>query len=343
MKTQLLILLTAGLAGPLGCGLFDDDVPPAAGGSGGEIQECIDTWDLSQLQDVCESPYAPQLTVSLEGDDIFWVDDPMNATSVGAGWIFGNVASADWLGYIVQGDAECGVACVMPQGHPCLADGNFSCSAGEQSPGCFYCGPGTAADCESFVDNACDGPAGGGDSTSGVSTSGGADEGGDSTGAGAVAPDVSMFTSHPDDLFGTTQLVLDNLGSHAPANLVAEDLCAIWDPAAAVSEWFGDPILEKEVFNQVIDDAEKLLGYCDHLQLGMHAEGVEIVSTDRNSLAYELGFRGGDVIISLNGVAATDPLALREELISISHQSPGLGTLLYRRGANMQTMRVKVQ
>ena len=152
-----------------------------------------------------------------------------------------------------------------------------------------------------------------------------------------------MFTSQPNELFGTTQLVLDNLGVHAPPNLVAEDICDAWDPADAVSDWFGDPILEKEVFNQVIDSAETLLGYCDHLKLSMLNDGVEIVETQRRSLAYELGFRAGDVVLSLNGVPATDPLALRTELISISQQSSGLGTLVYRRGNTTRTRRIKVQ
>lgn len=331
------------------CGLLDDDEPPD-GGTGGEVLACVDIWTESLEQNACPYPMATMFTGHFDGDTVLWVDDPANSTSIGPnGWLFGNTASADWLGYIVEGDVNCGVACVVPQGHPCFTDGNDFCVGGlddDQNPGCLYCGESSAAECESFVMNACSGDPG--PSTGGAADStgggGGADSTGDGFGASADSPpDVSMFTNHPDQLFGTTQFVLDALGPHAPPNLVAQNVCDVWDPSGAVGEWFGEPIIDKEALTEIIDQAETLLGFCDGLSLSMTTQGIQLRGVTEGTLASELGFQEGDLLESLNGVSATDGGALMAEAVSVSQQQVGVAAIAYRRNGASLSQTIWVQ
>ncbi|MCR9166539.1 MAG: hypothetical protein ACE37F_37115 [Nannocystaceae bacterium] len=361
-------LLSVPLLPSAACGLFEDDQPPGApGGTGGQpgggdsCSDQFDGFDPALLQDVCPTPYAPQYTVNIGGADILWIDDPANATTVGLGWVFGNTAQADWLGWIAQGDQQCGIACTLPQGHPCNASNDDDsqgtyCFGGSDAAECIYC---SAADhgpeaCGDFVES-CAGALGGGgvgdetgdpDSTSGGGgvgdVTGAADSGSGGAGAGGL-PGDSLFTSNPDVIFGTTQEVLDLYGNAAPPNLVAEDICAVWDPQAAVNDWFGDSLLKKEALQQTLREAEMFLGYCDNLKLEMADDGIKLLSFESRSLADELGFEEGDIILSLNGVRATDPLALQNELVELSHASPGLAVIKYRRSGTIRTHRVRVE
>ncbi len=359
MKTTHYLLSTL-LATTLlpACGLFEDDQPPSDSGDtdGNDgVNTCEDQFngfDPALLQGVCPSPYAPQYTAFLGGADILWIDDPANATTIGpGGWVFGNTAQADWLGWISQGDQQCGIACTLPQGHPCFGGDTF-CFGGPAESQCTFCGGGdyTPEQCGDFIES-CWGPDGGnGDDTGAAdSTSGGS--AGDVTGAAdstagvgaGQTPDDSIFTSNPDVIFGTTQAVLDLFGDAAPPNLVAEDICAVWDPQAAVSDWFGDAILQKEVLQQILDNAEMTLGYCDHLKLELVDNGVRLLSFDPRGLPNELGFEKDDIILSLNGAAATNPLALQEQVIWISNNTPQDAVVQYERGGKTYTRKIRVE
>ena len=321
MKTSLPRFLAPLLFALPACGVFDDDEPPAAGGTGGaDALECVDEFAdlLANGNNPCPAPYAPELTISIEGDTVFWVDDPSNATTIGpGGWLFGNLATADWLGYILEGDQQCGLACVVPQGHPCYTEGNSLCTAGDQSPGCQFCGPEVSlSDCESFVANACVGPGGGGAD----STNGGAEDTGllDSSGGYGAVPDVSFMSSQPSVLFGTTEEVLRRLGDEAPTNLVAEDICDTWRPSRVVTDSSKGPTLERDALRRLMSEGDPLLAYCDHLRLAMGDDGVKITDAGRGTLAYELGFRNGDALRSVNGTSTTDVVAVMAELTKIS-------------------------
>lgn len=240
----------------------------------------------------------------------------------------------------------------MPQGHPCFGGDTF-CFGGPAEAQCTFCGGGdySPEECGDFVES-CWGPDGGNDDGGADTGSGGAadsssgggavdDSGGQ--GAGQPAPDDSIFTSNPDVTFGTTQEVLDLFGDSAPPNLVAEDICAVWDPETAVNDWFGDSILKKEALQQTLSNAEMFLGYCDHLKLEMVDDGIKLLSFESRGLPDELGFAQGDIILSLNGVPATDPLALQNEVVELSHASPGLAVIKYRRSGTIRTRRVRVE
>lgn len=239
----------------------------------------------------------------------------------------------------------------MPQGHPCFGGETF-CFGGPAESQCTFCGGGdyTPEQCGDFIES-CWGPDGGNGDTGGADTgSGGAvdtgnvdSSGSGGSGAGATVPDDSIFTSNPDVLFGTTQAVLDLFGDAAPPNLVAEDICDVWDPETAVSDWFGDSILKKEALQQTLSNAEMLLGYCDHLKLEMVDSGIKLLSFEPRGLPDELGFDEGDIILSLNGIPATDPIALQSEIVDISHASPGLGVIKYQRNGQARTLRVRVE
>lgn len=325
----------------LGCGLLDDDpdvnIDTGGAGSGGVV-ECVNEW--SELS--CPAPALPVFTVDLQGDDILWVDDPINATTVGpGGWLFGTITGADSVGWIVGGDNQCGMACILPPVHPCSTPGNQYCNPDPLDSGCLWCGPGTGSDCADFA-SVClgdDDPTG-----SDTDTSGGAvDSSSGGAGAHESEPDMSMFTSNPEVEFGTTQRVLDLLGDSAPENLSADDGCSDWDPRGAVESWFGEPILQKEAFDKIVDEAELVLGYCDGLRLSLERDGVLLKTAERQTLAYELGFRAGDVIVSINGIPSTDALALRSEAIILSQSSPSAVTVLFSRDGRKQFKTLRIQ
>lgn len=333
------------------CGLFDDDEPPAGGTDGGPSpgEVCTELFETAVAEGACPYPMATVVVSDLEGDTVFWVDDPASATTIGpGGWLFGNVTSADWLGYKLGGDATCDIACVVPQGHPCFQEDNQYCAGGtEETQACLYCGPATASECGDFI-NTCAGIDDPGSSTSGADTTAGdgqdTTDGSDTTdGPDEASPYVAMFTDHPDVTFGTTQLVLDRLGVSAPPNLVAEDACDAYDPEQAVSEWFGDAIVDRSVFLAIVDRAEVLLGHCDHLQLATNESGIELVRVEPRTLAAELGFQAGDVVLDLNGVPATDPIALMQEVMQISQESTGVATISFSRTGKLENRVVRVQ
>lgn len=361
IQTMRSALLAVAFLPAFACGLFEDDQPPVDTGEDTDgadgVNTCSDQFngfDPALLQGVCPSPYAPQYTVSLEGADILWIDDPANATTIGpGGWVFGNTAQADWLGWISQGDQQCGIACTLPQGHPCFGGDTF-CFGGPAEAQCTFCGSADYSpdECGDFVES-CWGPDGGnGDDDGGADTgsggsvddTGNVDSGSGGEGAGATSPDDSIFIRNPDVLFGTTQAVLDLFGDDAPPNLVAEDICDVWDPEDAVNDWFSDPILKKSVLQQTLSRAEMFLGYCDDLKLEVVDGGIKLVSFEARGLADELGFEEGDVILSLNGVPATDPLKLQSEIVDLSNaSSSALGVIRYERNGQTRTRRVRVE
>lgn len=339
-------------AATLACSIVDDDEPTPGGSetTGGDGPTCLEVFLEFAQTGSCPYPMTPSLVADLGGETVFWIDDPSNGTSIGPnGAIFENIAEADWIAYVVTTNGDCQIACAVPKGHPCFQEEADICAGGfgqGNNPGCLYCGETTIAACENFLATTCPSGGSGGNetspTTSGDETSPGGDETAPTGQEGIVDPDISMFTDHPDALFGTTQYVLDLLGSAAPPNLVAEGLCDIWKPEDAVYEWFGDPVFDKDVFDAIADRAERFLGYCDKLRITLTENGLRLKHVNATTLAAELGFQTGDEIISVNDVPATDWFALRDEVMALS-QTGGVAEVTYFRGSITSHITIRVQ
>lgn len=337
------------------CSLINDDEPEQDEPSGetgdlGDNEACVQALEIKQESNDCPYPSAPMMINDFGDQNVLLIDDPANGTTIGPqGWLFGTVTTADWVAFSVEEFGECAVGCVIPEGHPCGKEDNYFCAQSVDGPNveCLFCGPeATLTECTEFQ-QACSGDGGGGgaDSTGGApDPDGGVDETGEGSESesGEAMASVPVFSSNPDEVYGTTVPVLERMGDAAPDNVIAHRVCDVWDPEVAVGDWFGEPVFRRDAFAEIVADAELVLRECDHLRITIANNGVELTSVESGTLADLLGFRTGDTILDLNGVSATSPGALVQEVMRVS-QETGRAEIRYTRNGHTRTQGIQVR